>query len=307
VTAVATLHSETFNTRPDGPLGAPWVLTGVDQLTVVGGFVTLAGTDTNGYADLTLNGTPTTIMADWVFLPGTPNPTVCLINHGEDPFSGANMRLHIVITPQALEVQLRVDDEVPFEDLLDPPVYEFETPLPTSGLLGIVVGIDGDTATIVAPDGATLTATDPRLASMPGNHVAIQVIRTAGTDPVGEWYSIDIEGTPAMAAPTHVNPAGTLNDQPGVAAQVHLAAATAVDATNGNTTPNNGLLYLYVSATAADATFTVVRPELPDQAYSIPVGGLDILGPFEVDEFGPDLVWHGLATTSVRPVQLNIP
>jgi hypothetical protein len=110
-----------------------------------------------------------------------------------------------------------------------------------------------------------------------------------------------------MAA-THVNAAGTLNDQPGVAALVDLGAGTAVDAANGNTTPNNGELELYVTATAADATFTVQRPEGPDEVFNIAtVGHLYVLGPFETDEFGPDLVWTGLATTTVRPVQRRIP
>ena len=110
-----------------------------------------------------------------------------------------------------------------------------------------------------------------------------------------------------MAA-TAVNIVATLNDQPGIAAMVDCGAGTAVDAANGNSCPNNGLVELYVTATAADAAFTVIRPEGPDAVYDIAtVGHLYVLGPFETDEFGATLEWHGLATTTVRPVQLPIP
>jgi hypothetical protein len=110
-----------------------------------------------------------------------------------------------------------------------------------------------------------------------------------------------------MAA-THIAADATLNDQPGIAATVDLGAGHAVDATNGNITENNGLVYLYVTATAADATFHTVRPEGPDQVHNIAsTTHLYVLGPFEADEFGPSVEWHGLATTTVRVVQLLIP
>lgn len=109
-----------------------------------------------------------------------------------------------------------------------------------------------------------------------------------------------------MAA-THVATDATLNSQPGIPAQVHLGAGHVVDATNGNHTENNGLVLLVVTATAADATFKVIRPEAPDQPYTIASGAIDVLGPFETDEFGADLNWKGLVTTSVRVVQLLIP
>jgi hypothetical protein len=110
-----------------------------------------------------------------------------------------------------------------------------------------------------------------------------------------------------MAA-THIASDGTLNDQPGIPALVDLGAGHATDATNGNVADNNGLVMLYVTATAADATFSVKRPEGPAQAYNIAVTGhLYVLGPFEVDEFGPSINWTGLATTTVRVAQLAIP
>lgn len=110
-----------------------------------------------------------------------------------------------------------------------------------------------------------------------------------------------------MAA-TRLNTDATLNVQPDIAAQVDLGAGHTLDATNGNVTANNGLVMLYVSATAADATFTVVRPEGPDPVYNIAsTTHTYVLGPFATDEFGPDLAFKGLATTSVRVVQLLIP
>jgi hypothetical protein len=108
-------------------------------------------------------------------------------------------------------------------------------------------------------------------------------------------------------AVTHFAVDAVLNDQPGIPAQVHLGAGHALDATNGNHTENNGVLFLYCTATAADTTFVVVRPEGPDAHYTIASGAFDVLGPFDTTEFGADLQFKGLATTSVRVVQLNIP
>lgn len=110
-----------------------------------------------------------------------------------------------------------------------------------------------------------------------------------------------------MAA-THIATDATLNDQPMIAAQVDLGAGHTLDATNGNHTENNGQLELYVTATAADANFTVVRPEAPDAVYPISsTTHLYVLGPFDITEFGADLQFKGLATTTVRVVQRLIP
>lgn len=111
-------------------------------------------------------------------------------------------------------------------------------------------------------------------------------------------------------APTAIAaPDATIADQPMVAGLLDLGAGHAVDAVNGNSTPNNGLLFLYVTCTAADATFTVHRPEGPEnEVFDIAtVGHLYRLGPFDPTEFGHDLVWTGLATTTVRIVQQDVP
>lgn len=304
---MATLYSETFTARPDGPLGAPWVLTGPSQLYVAGGLVTLAGAATNGYADLDLHGQANTISAEWAFMTGTPNPTVCLISHNEAQFVGANMRLHIVCTPSALEVQLRQNDGA-FEDLLTPdqggPVYEPVGGFAVGQLVGLVVGITGDTAVITAPDGSVHTVTDPRIASMGGGHVVLQVIRAAGTDPVGEWYSIDVEGTPDPMARTAVNSVpASWQSSADVFENMDLTGGTASDATNGNTTPNNGQVLLYVTASAAD-TLHVNRPEIGVLNIPLASGATRLLGRFEVDQYGEAIEWNAAATTKVLPVQL---
>jgi hypothetical protein len=111
-----------------------------------------------------------------------------------------------------------------------------------------------------------------------------------------------------MAVPTHIAADATMNDQPGIAATVDLGAGHTVDATNGNQTENNGLLMLLVTASVADPTFHTVRPEGPDQVHPITSTTHPfMLGPFETDEFGPSVEWHGLATTTVHVLQLNIP
>jgi hypothetical protein len=88
-----------------------------------------------------------------------------------------------------------------------------------------------------------------------------------------------------------------------------LGSGTAADATNGNSTPNNGSLVLLVLGTAAD-TLTITRPEESSaDAASVTVvaNHLMTFGPFEVDLYGPTLGYKaGATTTKVWPVQVEM-
>lgn len=91
---------------------------------------------------------------------------------------------------------------------------------------------------------------------------------------------------------------------PSVASQSSFAP-TACDATNGNTVPNDGTVRLIFTATATDT----VNVNFPGRANVDPVpivsGHVTIVGPFEEDEFGPNLVFKaGLVTTLVVAVSI---
>lgn len=88
-----------------------------------------------------------------------------------------------------------------------------------------------------------------------------------------------------------------------------LGAGSAADATNGNSTPNNGSLVLLVLATVAD-TIVVTRPEEGSaNAAPAPIAAnhLTTVGPFETDLYGTTLGYKaGLVTTKVWPVQVEM-
>jgi hypothetical protein len=89
-----------------------------------------------------------------------------------------------------------------------------------------------------------------------------------------------------------------------ILANMDLSGGSASDASNGNTTPNNGQVLLFVTASAAD-TVHVVQPEGAGPAnFAIANGGMRMLGRFEVDRFGENIEWNALATTKVLPIQL---
>jgi len=84
-----------------------------------------------------------------------------------------------------------------------------------------------------------------------------------------------------------------------------LSGGTATDAVNGNSTANNGSLYLFVTTSAADATFTIRKPEeAAGQVENLANGAIRWLGPFRTDIYGDHVEWTGLATTKVLPVQM---
>jgi hypothetical protein len=86
-----------------------------------------------------------------------------------------------------------------------------------------------------------------------------------------------------------------------------LGAGTAADATNGNSTPNNGSLVLFILGTATD-TVTVTRPEeaTADAApIAVTANHLEVAGPFELDLYGATLAYKaGATTTKIWPVQI---
>lgn len=104
-----------------------------------------------------------------------------------------------------------------------------------------------------------------------------------------------------MANPTPVV-AVSVDQSPGVAADVDVTTGTAIDATNGNSTPNNGAVRLLVTSAAAD-TVIIVRPEEPDDSRAFLANKKRLIGPFEPDLYGDPLVWHGAATTTVVAIQ----
>lgn len=88
-------------------------------------------------------------------------------------------------------------------------------------------------------------------------------------------------------------------------ASMDLTGGTATDATNGNSTPNNGSVYLFVTTSAADATFTIRKPEeAAGQVENLANGAMRMLGPFRTDIYGDHIEWNGLATSKVLPIQM---
>lgn len=91
---------------------------------------------------------------------------------------------------------------------------------------------------------------------------------------------------------------------------VDLTTGTAADATNGNSTPNNGKVRLLLQNTAASSeTVTVTRSELvdgaalPTRSVVIAANKTVLVGPFQTDVYGSSLQYKaGLATTKVIPV-----
>lgn len=106
--------------------------------------------------------------------------------------------------------------------------------------------------------------------------------------------------SPIAAQAFGMEPLGALNFS-------DLGAGTAADATNGNSTPNNGATILVCLGTAAD-TVVVTRPEEGSSnaaSQAIVANHLSFMGPFETDIYGPTLNYKaGATTTKVWPVQL---
>lgn len=106
--------------------------------------------------------------------------------------------------------------------------------------------------------------------------------------------------TPIAALPFGVEALGEVNVN-------DLGAGSAADATNGNSTPNNGSLVLFFLGTAAD-TITVTRPEGAAgdaEVITVTANHLENAGPFEVDIYGATLAYKaGATTTKIWPVQV---
>jgi hypothetical protein len=87
-----------------------------------------------------------------------------------------------------------------------------------------------------------------------------------------------------------------------------LGAGTASDITNGNSTPNNGSVVLFILGTATD-TVTVSKPEesVGDaEPIAVVANHLETAGPFELDVYGPTLNYKaGAVTTKIWAVQVT--
>ncbi len=92
----------------------------------------------------------------------------------------------------------------------------------------------------------------------------------------------------------------------GEVASNDYGTGSAADATNGNSTANNGSLCLFVLGTAADS-IVVTRPEGGTETLTVAANHLHNFGPFEVDEYGPTLNYKAAAaTTKIWPVQVEM-
>ncbi|HEY2101474.1 MAG TPA: hypothetical protein VGH72_33760 [Pseudonocardia sp.] len=100
-------------------------------------------------------------------------------------------------------------------------------------------------------------------------------------------------------------PVQQLNSESPSVMSIDSWTPVACDATNGNSITNDGETHLFFTATAAD-TVTVSFPGVSHtQTVAVASGHLGHAGPFEVDEYGPTVVFKaGAATTLVTPLAL---
>lgn len=204
-----TLLQDSFQNNPDGPpgnadSGQPWVLTGPSQLVCFVGFLMLGGTDLNGYAQVTMDDAPIQVNTSFVFTNNTPGQqsTAGFILHNEPVFTGFDMGCHIVITPFAIAYQVRESGGA-FVDLI---YHAFAAPLPTFSQLFLQLNFDGNTVTILAPDGTQLQATDPRIGALIGPKLVLQSIRSDGSYGNTWWVDVTALGADPISSWRLVNP-----------------------------------------------------------------------------------------------------
>ncbi len=214
---MALLLQDDFSNNADGPPGGAdtgqlWVLTGAPVLgflEVKSGLLQINDAGVNSYAQAVTDGVPDTIQAAFQF--SGPGATVCLISHREQIFQGFNMGLHLVVTPDNLDVQLResaTTDGGPFESIMPGGVpYTFPVTMPFNFGLGMIITISGDTINVLAPDGSGHVCTDPRVSELIGHKFVVQSLRPDTSAGKGKWSFVQVSGP--LGVPDEIPPPPT--------------------------------------------------------------------------------------------------
>lgn len=164
--AVKTVAAET---------GQAWSESGPGGLAISDGRLVAETPDGNGYLSTTLDGTPRALLADasWTG-EGERTNGVTLITSTDANYSLQNM-VHFNLSLDRWVLQLRTAGGE-FENVMnggldlaaDGTVYR----------IGLI--IDGETATVLLPDGSTQSISDPRVAALNGPYVTYEITDRPG-------------------------------------------------------------------------------------------------------------------------------
>lgn len=100
-------------TRANGALGTSdsglaWATTGPQPLVVSGGAITLSGSTGTGYAVARLSSTPRVVGGRFTFTGTADSGSVTIIINDEQPFSGADIAVHLVVSQTDAVLHYRV-------------------------------------------------------------------------------------------------------------------------------------------------------------------------------------------------------